>query len=378
MHSTLFSKPSDDPYDVVVVAPDAVRVAPSDEELSKLLRRAARFRSDTQTRAASVLPAGLTAASFETTFRPVSVNDVLGSGDRWSMARRAVPFIALLLAACICLTPAWKSYGDVANKMIAKLATQLVLTLSLPPEKPALTAQPAPPAVQAEVANAASPQSATLAEEADRSNEPFGFSTAKVTTGRLLEKWLNIEREISAERLVLRICERNRASCQSQAALQFLAIVDSGRSLEGRARLGHINRAVNLKIKQMSDLAIYGEDDVWSSPLATLAVGAGDCEDYAIAKFVALQEAGVSPDDLRIVIMQDNIWKENHAVVAARLNGNWLMLDNRHLVMVEDTHVLNYHPVFLIDHDGVRRYLDVPSTVKGLGGYERVVGQIRR
>ena len=215
-------------------------------------------------------------------------------------------------------------------------------------------------------------------DQASRSDEPFGFSTTKVATGALLEKWLNIEREINAERLVLRICERNRASCQSRAALQFLAIVDSGRSLEGRARLGHINRAINLKIKPMSDLAIYGEDDVWSSPLATLAIGAGDCEDYAIAKFVALQEAGVSANDLRIVILRDNIREEDHAVVAARLNGNWLMLDNRHMVMAEDRQVLNYHPVFLIDHDGVKLYLNAPSTVKGLSGYERVVGQIRR
>jgi predicted transglutaminase-like cysteine proteinase len=68
-------------------------------------------------------------------------------------------------------------------------------------------------------------------------------------------------------------------------------------------------------------------------------MGAGDCEDYAIAKFVALQEAGVSADDLRIVILQDDIRKEYHAVVAARLDGNWLMLDNLHMIMVEDQQV---------------------------------------
>lgn len=126
-----------------------------------------------------------------------------------------------------------------------------------------------------------SPASVDLASS---SSEPFGFSTTKVTTGVLLEKWLKIEHEIDAERLVLRNCERNRASCQSRTAIQFLAIIYIGRTLEGRARLGHINRAINLKIKQMSDLAIYGEEDVWSSPLTTLAIGAGDCEDYAIAK----------------------------------------------------------------------------------------------
>ena len=57
----------------------------------------------------------------------------------------------------------------------------------------------------------------------------------------------------------------------------------------------------------MSDQALYGEIDFWASPLATLGRGAGDCEDYAIAKFVALRLAGMSADDLRIVIMRDTI-----------------------------------------------------------------------
>ena len=215
-------------------------------------------------------------------------------------------------------------------------------------------------------------------DRADRSDEPFGLSTATVTRGAVLEKWLNVEREIDDERLVLRVCEENRASCQSPTALQFLAIVDSGRALGGRARIGEINRAINLKLKPKSDLALYGTDDVWSAPLATLAIGAGDCEDYAIAKFVALQEAGVSPDDLRIVILRDDRREEDHAVVAARLDGNWLMLDNRHMVMVEDQQVRRYRPVFLVDRDGVKLYSDTPYLAEGSRRPERAIGQIRR
>lgn len=209
----------------------------------------------------------------------------------------------------------------------------------------------------------------------DGADEPFGLSTAIVTEGPL-QKWHDVEHEIDAERPVLRICEENRSSCQSQTALQFLAIVDSGRTLTGRARLGEINRGINLKIRPMSDLALYGADDVWSPPLATFAMGAGDCEDYAIAKFVALQEAGVSADDLGIVILQDDIRKEYHAVVAARLDGNWLMLDNLHMIMVEDQQVRGYHPVFLINHDGVKIYPDAPYPSAESHGYERGVGQI--
>jgi predicted transglutaminase-like cysteine proteinase len=215
-------------------------------------------------------------------------------------------------------------------------------------------------------------------DRADSSSEPFGLSTATVTTGAVLDKWLRVERDVDDERLVLRMCEENRASCQSQAALQFLAIVDSGRRLEGRARLGEINRAINLKLKLTSDLALYGAADVWSPPLATFAIGAGDCEDYAIAKFVALQEAGVSPDDLRIVILRDDLRVEDHAVVAARLDGHWLTLDNRHMVLVEDHDVRRYRPIFLVDRDGVKAYSDAPSTFEASRGYERATGQIRR
>src|SRR5256886_55342 len=215
-------------------------------------------------------------------------------------------------------------------------------------------------------------------DRADRSDEPFGLSTAPVTQGAVLEKWLSVEREVDDERLSLRMCDENRASCQSPTALQFLAIVDSGRALGGRARIGEINRAINLKLKPVSDLALHGVEDVWSPPLATFAIGAGDCEDYAIAKYVALQEAGISADDLRIVILRDDLREEDHAVVAARLDGNWLMLDNRHMVMVEDHDVRRYRPIFLVDGDGVKVYSDAPSTFEASRGHERAIGQIRR
>ena len=33
--------------------------------------------------------------------------------------------------------------------------------------------------------------------------------------------------------------------------------------------------------------------------------GTGDCEDYAVARYVALREAGVTDDDLRLMIVHD-------------------------------------------------------------------------
>ena len=87
------------------------------------------------------------------------------------------------------------------------------------------------------------------------------------------------------------------------------------------------------------------------TPLMTFASGAGDCEDYAIAKYVALRQAGVAARDLRLVILHDRLAHEDHAVTAARLDGHWLILDNRHMALLADTQVRNVTPLLALDSD---------------------------
>ena len=191
-----------------------------------------------------------------------------------------------------------------------------------------------------------------------RSAEPFGLPVAPLTSGGLRDKWLGVQRRLDDEMVQLALCEGDRDGCVSPAALKFLDIVDAGKLRYGRARLGEINRAINLAIRPMDDLAQHGQIDVWTSPLATFARGAGDCEDYAIAKFVALRLAGLSTDDIRIVVLHDTIHGDDHAVVAARLDGRWLTLDNRRMAMVDDSNLRNYRPTFVIDQHDVMRYGD--------------------
>lgn len=168
MQSTLNPKQSDDPHDFVVVAPDAVRVAPAEEELSNLLHDAARHLSDSQTRTENGLPAGPPVPPVDTSFRPAAVDAVEVPGHRGSTGRGAArAFHALLLAGCIGAAAfAWRSWGDTAEKKIAKWTTQFVMTASQPSENSGAAAQPAPPAVQADATNAAAPQPAPSAQSA--------------------------------------------------------------------------------------------------------------------------------------------------------------------------------------------------------------------
>jgi predicted transglutaminase-like cysteine proteinase len=198
----------------------------------------------------------------------------------------------------------------------------------------------------------------------DEAAEPFGRPTTELGDSALGGKWQTVRRSIDAELGLVSLCRLDLAFCPSPAAIEFLSIVERARSREGLARLGEVNRAINLDVRPVADIDQYGVEDFWSSPLATLAAGAGDCEDYAIAKFVALREAGIPSADLRLVILRDVRLHADHAVVAVRIDQRWRILDSRRLLMLEDAQFIrfqtlsHFEPIFSIGDGAIRRYDD--------------------
>ena len=203
--------------------------------------------------------------------------------------------------------------------------------------------------LQAQVVMAA----AATTEQVPSTVDLFGLATEPVLVGSILARWSGAEAGIQADNQVLALC-RAGGSCP-EAARRFLAIVDQGRAQDGRARIGVINRAINLAITPMDDLAQWGVPDRWSPPLETFTTGHGDCEDYAIAKYVALKAAGV--DEVKLVVVRNIIARENHAAVAVRLEGKWLILDNRWLTLIADSEWQSVLPLFVLDDNGVRRFI---------------------
>ncbi|MBX9777185.1 MAG: transglutaminase-like cysteine peptidase [Xanthobacteraceae bacterium] len=183
-------------------------------------------------------------------------------------------------------------------------------------------------------------------------SEPFGLATFRAPEGLLWVKWREVERRMQAEAWEIALCQTDREAC-SPHALFFLRIVDSAQARGGRARLEVVNRAVNAAIRYTSDYAQHGVADLWTPPLATLASGRGDCEDYAIAKYALLRAAGIADDDLRLLLVRDRAVRQDHAVLAVREDGQWLVLDNRHSMLAEPNRLPQFAPLFAIDHNGV-------------------------
>lgn len=189
-----------------------------------------------------------------------------------------------------------------------------------------------------------------------KSAEPFGVFAFAISAGGLRQKWFTLKERLDGDMVQLALCDGDRDNCASPAALKLLAIVDQARSHDGRALLGETNRAINLAIRAEND----GAEDIWSSPLETFQRGAGDCEDYAIAKLAALRLAGVAAEDLRLVVVRDTRNGEGHAVASAKLDGHWLMLDNRRMAMVEDDDARNYQPLYVLYQSAVLKYVGEP------------------
>jgi len=82
----------------------------------------------------------------------------------------------------------------------------------------------------------------------------------------------------------------------------------------------------------------------------------------------ALRLAGVAPEDLRLVVVRDTQAGEEHAVAAAKLDGRWLMLDNRRMAMVEDDAARSYQPLFTLYQSAVLKYVDEPARFSMASG----------
>jgi predicted transglutaminase-like cysteine proteinase len=205
-----------------------------------------------------------------------------------------------------------------------------------------------------------------------RGEEPFGLFAFRAPEGALWQKWRSVEADLAKEKVVLEDCRDHAEGCPSYAA-QFLRLVKAVKSKSGRPQLEEVNQGVNMAIRYVSDLQQFGELDRWSTPLASFATTKGDCEDYAIAKYVALREAGFPEGELRILLVRDRSVGQDHAVLAARLDGHWLILDNRWSELRKDNGGLNFAPLFAINHGGVYLFAKPYAQAQPLVGAAEVV-----
>lgn len=118
----------------------------------------------------------------------------------------------------------------------------------------------------------------------------------------------------------------------SENVAQWRELVSVYKSMKADDLLQRINDDVN-KADYISDGRNWKTRDYWSTPKELFERG-GDCEDFAIAKYLILREVGVSAQQMELAVGQ------NHAFLIVMTQGGSFVLDSAragvHPLNVED------------------------------------------
>jgi predicted transglutaminase-like cysteine proteinase len=108
---------------------------------------------------------------------------------------------------------------------------------------------------------------------------------------------------------------------------KLLATQKQGSEVE---RLKVVNLFFNHQMVYTEDIDLWREVDYWETPIEGLWKGAGDCEDYAIAKYFSLRHLGIAAEKLRITYVKALSQNRAHMVLTyyATPNAVPLVLDS--------------------------------------------------
>lgn len=119
------------------------------------------------------------------------------------------------------------------------------------------------------------------------------------------------------------------------------------KDLPKRQQLDSVNAYLN-KWMYIIDQVNWGKSDYWATPGQFLGKN-GDCEDYAISKYVSLVHLGFDKSQLRIVVLNDLNLKVPHAILAVYLDGEVFILDNQIVQVVPADRIKHYKPIYSIN-----------------------------
>lgn len=139
------------------------------------------------------------------------------------------------------------------------------------------------------------------------------------------------------------------------------SMLDASRNLEDEKKITQVNDFFNKHIRYTDDVTLWQKTDYWATPLETLGVRAGDCEDFTIAKYISLLELGVPTEKLRLIYVRARIGGpqskrfQAHMVLGYYSSPDAVpqILDNLVSIIEPATKRPDLHPVFSFNSEGL-------------------------
>ena len=217
------------------------------------------------------------------------------------------------------------------------------------------------------VAGLASPQAQTLgdvvrtSQAAQAAQAPGGalFGSREFESDSLegLPQWTRVLDEMAQERAAFRACARDAGHCTSPSLRNWNRVLTAAAPLDRAGKIRMVNEFFN-RWPYKEDRALYGRSEYWAGPREFMA-RSGDCEDYSIAKYFALRELGFDEDEMRIVILMDEIRGIGHAVLAIYQAEEILILDSLSNMILPHDRYKHYRPQYSMNE--TKRWAHVGS-----------------
>jgi predicted transglutaminase-like cysteine proteinase len=171
------------------------------------------------------------------------------------------------------------------------------------------------------------------------------FGTREVRSSNLnpFKKWTGVLKRYRGERqLETQPCDGR--ACPLQHWRDFVA---SLKGRDTRYQINAVNRYVN-QVRYIPDQLNSGKSDYWATPREFFGRG-GDCEEFAIAKYLSLRALGFDANAMRLVVLQDLNLGIAHAVLVVEHEGKKLVLDNQLRIVVPAEKITHYRPYYSIN-----------------------------
>ncbi len=169
----------------------------------------------------------------------------------------------------------------------------------------------------------------------------------------LFPKWEATLRRFEAQN---RLCGEH--ACEDSAWNRLLAGL---RGLDRDALIRAVERRVNA-LPYVTDRQAWRQADYWATPFEFLDAG-GDCEDFAVTKYLALRSAGIAAESMRIAVVWDRSRQLHHAVLLVDDDGETLVLDNLAPRVRSWAEARSYVPIYSINE--TRWWLHQPVPIGG-------------
>jgi predicted transglutaminase-like cysteine proteinase len=160
---------------------------------------------------------------------------------------------------------------------------------------------------------------------------------------------------------LLQLAQTRYGAKAEQTVKAWQEMMHTAESMNEADKVKRVNEFFNRVIQYGEDLAVWGENDYWATPLELMGRGIGDCEDFAIAKYFSLRSLNVPNERLRITYVRARIGGPRSDVMQAHMilgyyedpAGEPVILDNLVTEVRPASRRRDLLPIFSFNSEGL-------------------------